>query len=77
MGAEAFRVPSMQNQSYVHVVMLIWACLGGKFINTTRDNDLGNILQHPAPLNYRLDGVKEIRESKEDYVTKHNIIIIC
>ena len=61
---------------YVHVVMLIWAFLGGKFINTTRDNGLGNILKHPAPLNYRLCGDKEIRESKGDYFTKQNIIVI-
>lgn len=79
VGAKAFCVPSMCNGSlqYVHVVMLIWMCLGGKFINTNRDNGLGNIWKHPALLNYRLCGDKEIRESKEDYFTKQNIIVIC
>lgn len=59
------------------MVTLIWACPEGKFINTSRDNGLGNILKHPAPLNYRLCGDKEIRESKEDYSMQQNIIVIC
>lgn len=61
----------------MHVVMLIWACLRGSFINTARDNGLGNILKHPAPLNYRRCGDKEIRERKEDYFTKQNTVVIC
>lgn len=39
------------HMKWVHVGVWVWACPGGKFINTTRDNGLGNILKHPAPLN--------------------------